>query len=226
MQHVKGVEHVIWDWNGTLLDDVSAALAALNQVLVEHSLTPLADEEAYRSVFDFPIVDYYARVGFDCGPGGNFEAAAHRYIEVYGAKSRTCALHATAPGTIDELDRRGVAQVILSAARRDHLMLQINRAGLDPLRFSDVLGLNDIYAHSKVGLAQTWIAESGLDPARMLMVGDTAHDLEVANAMGVSCVLYSGGHHPRSRLGGLGVPVIDSLDAVLDFVVSGPIRSQ
>ena len=49
------------------------------------------------------------------------------------------------------------------------------------------------------------------------MVGDTDHDLEVANALGIRCVLFSGGHQPREKLAAAGAPVIDDLRSLLDM---------
>jgi phosphoglycolate phosphatase len=61
-------------------------------------------------------------------------------------------------------------------------------------------GLDNIFAHSKAELGRAWLAELGLPPTQVLLVGDTLHDLEVAQHMGVDCVLVAAGHHPAARL--------------------------
>lgn len=66
--------------------------------------------------------------------------------------------------------------------------------------FVRVLGLDDIWARSKLALGRRWLSELGLPAARILWVGDTLHDLEVAQALGVDCALVAAGHPSAQRL--------------------------
>ena len=214
------VTHVVWDWNGTLFDDLSCSLGVANRLLAEFGLPTLADAAHYRSVFRFPIVDYYADLGFDTSPGGNFAAAAHRYVELYRAASAGCGLHAEAEETLGALHAAGVHQVVISASQQGHLDAQMAPFGLH--RWVDAAhGLDDIYAASKEGLARRWIDDSGVDPARVLFVGDSEHDFEIADAVGAGCVLVGHGHHAPERLGTLGVPVVAALSDVVGLVGRG-----
>ncbi|HSR88152.1 MAG TPA: HAD hydrolase-like protein, partial [Pontiella sp.] len=74
--------------------------------------------------------------------------------------------------------------------------------------------LNDIYAAGKVENGKQYIARQATDPEHVLFVGDTVHDFEVAQAMGVNCVLVACGHNSRPRLDACGVPVFKSLAEV------------
>ena len=56
--------HVIWDWNGTLLDDATACVAAIN-ALLERRLLPQVTHQQYLDIFDFPVRNYYLQLGFD-----------------------------------------------------------------------------------------------------------------------------------------------------------------
>ena len=47
--------HVIWDWNGTLFDDISTGLLIINRMLVTRGRPPLADLAHYRRIFQFPV---------------------------------------------------------------------------------------------------------------------------------------------------------------------------
>ena len=60
----KQYTHVLWDFNGTVYDDMEACLRSVNEMLSERGL-PVLSAEAYREVFDFPVKDYYAKIGFD-----------------------------------------------------------------------------------------------------------------------------------------------------------------
>jgi len=93
----------------------------------------------------------------------------------------------------------------------------VGRAGLDGC-FSALLGLGDIYAHSKVELGLDFLRRRGCDPQRALMVGDTVHDWEVAQAMGVRCVLCAAGHQPAEKLRATGAPVIPDLSHLAEFL--------
>jgi phosphoglycolate phosphatase len=211
------VTHVVWDWNGTLLDDLACSVGVANRLLAEFGLPTMSDAAQYRSRFRFPIVDYYADLGFDTSPGGNFTAAAQRYVELYRAASAACGLHADAEETLSALHAAGVRQVVISASQQSHLDDQMAPFGLH--RWVDSAhGLDDIYAASKERLARRWIADEGVDPARVLFVGDSEHDFEIADAVGAACALVGHGHHAPEHLSTLGVPVLDGLQGVLTLV--------
>ena len=101
---------------------------------------------------------------------------------------------------------------MLSASKRENLQQQVEHFGLRS-RFDTLLGLSDIYAKSKTEVGLRWLRESGADPARIMMVGDSEHDFEVARALGVRC-----GHQPREVLAATGAPVIDALAQLLPLL--------
>ena len=114
------------------------------------------------------------------------------------------------------LKARGARQVVLSASEQAMLDEQLAHFVLTGY-FEEVLGLTDFYGRSKVQRGLAWLAASGLEKENAVMVGDTDHDLEVANALGIRCVLFSGGHQPREKLAATGAPVIDDLRSLLDM---------
>src|SRR5262245_43055202 len=57
-QRLGDIDHVIWDWNGTLLNDVTHAIDTINFLLEPRGL-PLMSIERYREIFGFPIRRYY-----------------------------------------------------------------------------------------------------------------------------------------------------------------------
>ena len=162
----------------------------MNGLLDEYGYPQRYDLDAYRSVFGFPIEDYYRRVGFDFGRDP-FPLLAESYMQRYNAGVDACPLTEGAAGVIRALAGRGIGQALLSVSRRDYLAQQAARRGLGDA-FQAMLGLSDIYGAGKVQLGRDYIAASGADPARCLMVGDTDHDAETARAMG-------GAVHPLRR---------------------------
>jgi phosphoglycolate phosphatase len=201
-------QHIVWDWNGTLLDDVDYSIACMNGLLARRQL-PLLDRTRYHALFDFPVRDYYYRLGFDPARD-SFEALSVEFISAYDAHRWDCQLHAATTQILGEVGRSGATQSILSAYRQETLHEIVAHFGLTP-RFMRLTGLDNIFAHSKAELGRAWLAELGLPPTQVLLVGDTLHDLEVAQHMGVDCVLVAAGHHPAARLRARHDRVIDGL---------------
>ena len=212
------IDTVVWDWNGTLLDDLSVSFEATNRLLRANGLQPLADLDRYRAVFSFPVIDYYRRIGLD-PERFSFDKLAQQYMAFYHPAAEHCRLQAGAFDTLCALRRMGVVQVLLSASKQSHLEMQLARY---PIRdfFFRVLGIGDIYAASKRQLAETFVRSSGRAPDRFLFVGDSVHDFEVAQGCGARCVLFCGGHQARDILESTGAPVIDSLTLLPAFCQS------
>lgn len=211
--------HVVWDWNGTLLDDLHCCVEVANTLLDEFSLTRLDGVADYQAKFRFPISAYYGDLGFDISATGNFDAAARRYLELYATASTNCGLHDGARDVLRTLHDAGVRQVVISASEQANLSAQLSPFALDDW-LDGAHGIEDIYAASKEELARRWLAEAQVDPADVVFVGDSEHDFEIAAALGAGCVLFSGGHHSRAHLASLGVPVIDHLSRLPHLVAT------
>lgn len=174
-------ELILWDWNGTLLDDVELCVDALNRLLKKYAYPQRYDRDQYRAIFGFPIEEYYVRAGFDFSRH-SFAMLAEEYMDDYIPASAACPL---AEGSIEALDAfraAGLRQVILSASPVPTLTRQAGERHVTGY-FDRLLGLGDIYAKSKVELGRRFMQEEGIDPARAVMIGDSVHDFEVAQAM-------------------------------------------
>ena len=110
----------------------------------------------------------------------------------------------------------GLEQAIVSASHQQALDSQVEEQGLGGF-FQARLGISDIYAGSKAGLAQRYLESQGVPPEQALFVGDTLHDWEVAQEAGCPCVLLAQGHQSRALLETAGVPVLESLIQVPAF---------
>ena len=205
-------ELLIWDWNGTILDDALVCMTIANTMLSERGIPTLPDMDAYRAVFGFPIKSYYEKMGYRFGPEDEpYELVADEFIVWYDRLYGTAVLR---PGVVDLLDRlkgEGYRQVLLSATRLDQLLEQVAAFGDVGDRFEQKLGMTDHYAFSKAALAKAFIESQGIPRERTLFIGDTDHDFEVSSAIGCPCVLLEGGHQSRQRLLQMGVPVLRDL---------------
>lgn len=189
--------HIIWDWNGTLIDDLDYCIGIMNVILRRRGL-PELDRARYHAVFDFPVRDYYARLGFDPARD-SFETLSVEFIDAYDARRLECPLQPGARRTLAAVQAAGLTQSILSAYRHETLLDVVGHFGLLP-HFIHLAGLDNIYAHSKAELGWAQLAKLALPPREILLVGDTVHDLEVARELGVDCVLVAAGHHPAEKL--------------------------
>lgn len=207
------LDTLIWDWNGTLMDDVDLCCRLLNEMLTRHGYPPVGGIDAYKDIFGFPIEAYYVRAGFDFSRHP-YKELAHEYMDLYVPASFACPMTPGARDVLAALRKRGVRQVVLSASPTDTLRRQADHYGVTEY-FDELLGLDDVYAASKTQRGKLWMETSGVDASRAAMVGDSVHDHETAGALGVRSVLYSGGHQPRATLAATGARVIDDLRELL-----------
>ncbi|MDR2558868.1 MAG: HAD hydrolase-like protein [Oscillospiraceae bacterium] len=200
---------IIWDWNGTLLDDVSWCVDVINRMLARRKLNIFGEIADYHRVFSFPVIDYYKKIGFDFEKEP-FEDLAVEYVEDY--YSGKFKLHENAEKILAEIHKRNIKQVILSASEINYLKTQLSCFDIEKY-FDEILGISDIYAGSKFEIGLEFMKRNKIESA--LLVGDTEHDFETAKRLGADCILISNGHQSKERLATLGVPVLDSISDVL-----------
>ena len=213
MKKYSDYDYIIWDFNGTLLDDVETGIISVNTLLRERGLPTIDSRERYHSVFGFPIIDYYRALGFDFEKE-SYEEIAPKWVALYLEHVKHASLNHYSREAIEAFDKAGLR---LSASELSMLREQLEGLGILD-RFEQVLGLDNIYAGSKLHIARKWRREHPM--ARALMIGDTDHDVTTAQEMGADCVLIARGHQSRAHLESVGVPVFDSLEDLCDQMFS------
>lgn len=206
-------QHIIWDWNGTLFDDAWLCVEIMNGLLEQRNL-PLLTTEIYETIFDFPVKDYYRKLGFDFTVEP-FETASDAFMEGYYRRMHKCPLRDHTRTVLNRGRDQDLTMSILSAMEHSYLAEMVHHHHLRDY-FTDVIGLSDHHAAGKVALAQQWIKDQDIAPENILFIGDTTHDHEVAQVLGVDCTLIHSGHHARARLAALNVPIIESLLDLFD----------
>ncbi len=189
--------NVIWDWNGTLLNDVALCVDIANSILSNHNQTRL-DIKSYRSVFGFPITEYYEKLGIDFEKE-SFEQLTRKFITDYNTDVKKSRLQNHANNMLDTLKVAGITQYVLTAAyKKDALHLLEH---YDILKyFKMVEGLDNYRAESKIDRGHHLLKVNEIDKTKTVLIGDTIHDLEVANELGVHCILVANGHQSFERL--------------------------
>lgn len=199
-------KRLIWDWNGTLLDDVSAAVGALNRMLAKRGAKPITVGH-YRRRFRFPVRPFYAELGVDLDRWDWDEICEdfHNFVLEEPQEIRSDAREALSAAA-----SAGFSQCVLSALRQDKLSAAISSNGLD--RFFDcVFGVDNLDGASKLQRGRELMAHLGGDADGVVFIGDTLHDAEVAHELGGRCVLVGCGHQSAERLAASGCPVAASL---------------
>jgi phosphoglycolate phosphatase len=205
---------IIWDWNGTLLDDVAICMESINSMLKERMLDELT-HDSYRHVFTFPVIDYYREVGFDFEQE-NWELVAMEFMERYFEKLPRCPLFPDAIPTLDYFNKQGYRQVILSAMEQNALVASVKDKGIGKY-FQQIVGIDNHYAAGKSGNGHAIIDEHSLNPENTWFIGDTLHDAEIARELGCRCLLISNGHQDKDRLAKAGIPILNSLTELMTF---------
>ena len=210
----NSIRHVIWDWNGTLVDDVHLCVTVINQILERRSLPQMSVED-YRNTFDFPVVDYYRRIGFSFEQE-SFETLSAEFIDGYIKERRNLHMHIGAKEALEYFRKRGLPQCMLSATQLSALKQTLDEHRIGHY-FKTVLGLDHHYADGKVHLGLQWLKDNHIPKDKVLFIGDTLHDLEVADEMGIRCLLVSAGHHAHDRLRTSQAKVVNNLNEAINL---------
>ena len=203
---------LIWDWNGTILDDADLCFSIENEMLRERKM-PEITKEWYLDHFSFPIRAYYEMMGY-AFETESFEQLSETFMQRYRERYAECPLREGVADVLAAARRAGIPQTLLSVTQQDDLFEQAKRPGAAPY-FSEILGQLDILGTSKIGRAKSYMERMGIDPKNALFVGDTDHDAATAKAVGCPCVLLEGGHQSRRILERCGVPVCESAKDLL-----------
>lgn len=213
---IKLIKHVFFDFNGTIIDDVDLCLELLNDILRKQN-KPLCDKNKYKHVFKFPIRQYYIDAGVDFSIE-SYESLAEEFIGKYQPRSLSeCKLYDGCVEAFKRLNEMGVSIYILSASHRTNLIEQTDHYGITQY-FKDVLGIDNIHAASKVHIGIDYMKENSIDPSEACFMGDTLHDHEVAEAMGVKCFLVECGHQARDVLEASGVEVLANTKDIVERI--------
>ena len=208
-------KHIIWDWNGTILNDAWLCVEIVNEMLEKRNI-PLVTEKYYSDTFDFPVENYYRNVGFDL-ESESFEELSDEYMSAYEKRKRECKLHSFFNNSQAYISNNNIKQSILSACADDYLKDAISHHELTD-SFDHISGLNNIFAHSKEDNGRKLINEISIPKEECILIGDTIHDLDVANAMGIECWLIPSGHNSLERLKKRTDKIIDKTVKLIDII--------
>jgi phosphoglycolate phosphatase len=217
MKRIGRPEAIIWDFNGTIFDDVDLVVRSVNVQLANRGLSTLT-VETHRDVFAFPVAAYYREIGLDPDAESMVRLSAE-FHDVYASGLMQCPLYVGVRDALARFKERGIRQFVLSAMEEGLLRSTIGHLGIAEF-FDAVYGLAHLEADSKLSRGRELLVDRGIRPETALLIGDTDHDAEVADALGVSVVLIAQGHQSERRLRSLGLVVCGDVDSLGKLVRS------
>jgi len=185
--------YILWDWNGTLLDDTQAALDTLNIMLARRGAKSIS-MDFYRDHFAFPVKPFYESIGMVLA-NEDWDALAQEYHDLYAEQPKRLNVETVA--ALERVKAAGVRQSIISALRQDLLDEATAAYGVAPY-MECIYGVDNLDGASKLDRALELLTK--IDATDPVVIGDALHDKEVADALGVRCVLCGQGSHAAWRL--------------------------
>lgn len=211
---MKQYDFILFDYNGTLIDDVEMNIEIENRLLKRRNPHAFMTREMYLDFFDFPIKDFYEKAGFDFTVE-SYDDVCDEYKREYETALKDAKLFDDVVPSLKRLRQNGKRLVIISAAERESLVSQTVEFGIDEY-FESIFGADNLHGKSKVDTALAWLKSESADPNRVILLGDTTHDAETARQIGCECFLISRGHNSTERLLKTGCEVFGSIEETME----------
>jgi phosphoglycolate phosphatase-like HAD superfamily hydrolase len=214
------IDHIVWDWNGTLFNDGDALVRATVDAFAATGLSPVT-RALYQTHFARPISVFYDKLAGrtlsaaeQATLDGHFQLSYARYIEA-------ATLAPDAVRALAAWRDAGRSQSLLSMYPQEKLLALVARYSIERY-FTRIDGLDHHESPRKEPHLRRHLAELGANASRVLLIGDSVDDVHAAHACGIACMLYHPGERAllsRTRARELGVPAVGTLyDAVAQIL--------
>jgi len=189
----KAIESIIWDWNGTILNDVDNNINAVNMILQKRNLAVITKEE-YRRKIKIPIKQFYNDIGLEINDPETYNLITNDYWKYYnmGYKNNT-KINDGMENILIKLKENDINNYLLSATQHDKLIKQVKDKGME-IYFKDIIGNNNYEVKSKLEKAKELIKNENIKVNNTILIGDLISDYELAEELRIKCILYSNGH--------------------------------
>jgi len=206
-------KHIVFDWNGTLIDDAWIFVDILNVLLKKRNLNQV-DLIEYQEMFRFPLSQFYQNLGFDVSSDA-FNILKEDFVVEYNKRQFLAHLYPDTVNTLNEIKSHNIQLSILSASNQKILRSLTNFHSINHF-FLHILGVNNYEAVGKENLGFKLLNNLSESQCEIAMVGDTDLDYKISQKLGIDCILISRGHQTHKRLSALGCPVVHSLADLLE----------
>jgi phosphoglycolate phosphatase len=211
-------ENILWDWNGTLLNDAVASYECIN-ILNNRRGKKLITFEQFQVSYRHPISEMYEHLGFNLNIENLFDLSLEWNKEFSLRKANSVTLNDDALECLTMFKEKNLTQAILSACYHEYLIKDLTFFKVNSY-FKDVQGSLDKLATGKKSSAIELVKRLNIDLATTLLIGDSTHDAEIAKYLGIDCILVSCGQEDLGRLKLNGFPVFPTLSSILQFFLN------
>lgn len=191
------IKAILWDWNGTLLNDVLYSCKIVNAMLKKRNKKDISIKE-YRQAFSFPIDDYYKKIGFDYRTLSEYYTIVDEFNISFMENVRECNLFDETKSVLEFCFENKIDQYILSGLNDHDLQQQVKMQGIEHF-FKEIKGSNHSDATDKIENGKKMIETNHIDVTSAIYIGDTLADSDCAKQLGCFCVLFNGGHQEISN---------------------------
>ncbi len=207
--------NILWDWNGTLIDDAVTSLNCVNDMLTEMN-KPLISLEQYYTYVETPIIGFYKHILSE--DELDFPVISKSFHDSYNRRIKETFLSPDTENVLEILKENGAKQYIITATKEESARNLTKQYGVEEY-FDGIFGADNTLAESKVERAIKFFRSNNIDHKDTIFIGDTLHDLETANALGVDCILVTFGHQGKEITENSGAVTVDSLKDALNIIL-------
>lgn len=212
--------HLVWDWNGTLLDDLAIVIEAVNRTIGVFGLSPVTADD-YRDHYTRPVRQFYDRLFGRIVGDEEWLRLNTGFHDAYFELAHQVDLAPGARQAIDHLERSGWTQSLLSMSPQDWLDGIVRRLEIHD-RFEIVDGLSGPTGGLKAVHLEEHLEQLGVEGSAAVVVGDTPDDVAAARHVGARAILFHGGSHHMEVLDAEGVPIAETIEEAVRLALSPP----
>ena len=210
---INDKKHIIFDWNGTLVDDTNIFVDVLNELLCRRKLNKI-NLQIYRDLFCFPIIDFYKKIGLDVSRDA-FSQLKKEFVAEYKKRQYVAKLFPKSIDLLKSLLKNNISLSLLSASHQNTLDDLTKFYSIDGF-FQHIVGVNNHIAIGKTQQGRQLLDNLAYRKSDLLLIGDTVLDYDVSRALGIDCVLISHGHQSTKQLQACNNIIIQSFDLLFE----------
>jgi len=182
--------NLIFDWSGTLCNDLGPVVETVNRILAEYGHAPL-DQAGFLQSFQLPFADFYReRI-----PHATEDELEGHYNTFFPLSKKQAEIIPHAREFLDFTQSRGCRMFVLSAVTPSHFHEQVELLGLEKCFDRTYLGVRD-----KRETIHELLEENGLEAKETTFIGDMRHDIDAARAAGITSVAVLTGYDSADKL--------------------------
>ena len=184
LPHFTSPQNIIFDWSGTVVDDLGPVLEATNAVMRTFGRVEMSREE-FRREFRLPFLHWYEEIL----PGVTAGELDEVFLEAFAASREPVTVLPHAREFLECCTAAGRRMFVLSSAPQHAVEAQAEALGLGHFFEHIYAGIRDKREH--IGGV---LSERKLHKAETLMIGDMRHDIHAARAGGITSVAVLTGY--------------------------------